>query len=72
MNINRFHNILNIAGLIFSILLLADWKSLGFTAEQAVVIAAWVMLGDKTTKLLMNYFRDGLAGMWAEQPPVKK
>jgi hypothetical protein len=72
MNANRFHNILNIAGSLFAILLLADWQAMGFTAEQSLMIAAWVLLGDKSVKLAMNYFRDGPDGMWAEQPPVKK
>lgn len=72
MNANRFHNILNFIGLIFGALLVADWQSLGFPPEVAVVIAGWVLTGDKIIKLVMNLSRDGFAGLWKVQPPVEK
>lgn len=71
MNANMVHNFLNIAGFIFAAFLTYDWTSLGFTAEQAVVIAGWVLLGDKVIKLGMNIVRDGPGGLFKVQPPVK-
>ncbi len=71
MNTNLIHNILNFIGLIIGGLLTYDWTALGFTAETAATIAAWTLLGDKVIKLAMNLFRDGLAGLWKVQPPVK-
>lgn len=70
MNANAFHNILNFIGLIFAAVLTYDWTQLGFTAEQAVVIAGWVLLGDRLIKIGMNLFRDGPGGLFKVQPPV--
>lgn len=71
MNANMLHNILNLVGLIIGILITYDWTQLGFTAEQAALIAGWVLIGDKVVKLTINITRDGLTGLWKVQPPVK-
>lgn len=70
MNTNMIHNILNLIGLIVGALITFDWQSLGFTAEQAALVAGWVLLGDKVIKLLMNIMRDGMGGLFKPQPPV--
>lgn len=72
MNANAIHNLLNLIGLIIGALIAFDWTSLGFSAETAVVIAGWVLLGDKVIKLAMNITRDGLGGLFRRQPPVEK
>lgn len=71
MNANMIHNILNLIGLIIGALLTFDWTTLGFTAEQAVIFAGWVLLADKVVKLGMNITRDGIGGLWRVQPPVR-
>ena len=71
MNANMIHNILNLVGLIIGALITFDWTTLGFSAEQAVLFAGWVLLGDKIIKLAMNLFRDGPGGLFKVQPPVQ-
>ncbi|MGL5735830.1 MAG: hypothetical protein ACRCYS_13265 [Beijerinckiaceae bacterium] len=70
LNTNMIHNILNLIGLIIGALLTFDWTMLGFSAEQAVLFAGYILLADKTIKLLMNFLRDGLMGLFLRQPPV--
>lgn len=72
MNTNLIHNILNLIGLIIGALITFDWTQLGLTAEQAALFAGWVLIGDKLIKFVMNIWRDGLAGLAKEQPPVEK
>lgn len=71
MNTNLLHNILNIIGLIVGALMTYDFTQLGMTAEQAAFIASWLLFGDKVIKLLMNLWRDGVAGLFKTQPPVE-
>ncbi|MBX9456114.1 MAG: hypothetical protein KL863_08885 [Rhizobium sp.] len=71
MNTNMVHNILNFVGLLFAALLTYDWTQLGFTAEQAVLVAGWVILGDRMIKIGINLFRDGPGGLFKPQPPVE-
>lgn len=71
MNTNAIHNILNFVGLIVGALITFDWQSLGFTPEQGMLFAGWVLLGDKIIKLAMNVTRDGIGGLFKTQPPVK-
>lgn len=71
MNTNMIHNLLNLFGLIVGALITFDWTQLGFTAEQAALVAGWVLLGDKIIKFAMNIIRDGVTGLWKPQPPVK-
>lgn len=71
MNTNMLHNVMNLIGLVIGALLTFDWQSLGFTAEQAVLFAGYVLLADKIIKLGMNLNRDGLGGLFKTQPPVK-
>jgi len=72
MNTNMIHNILNLIGLIIGAMITFDWTQLGFTAEQAALFAGWVLMGDKLIKFGMNILRDGFAGLWKVQPPVKE
>lgn len=72
MNANAFHNILNFVGLIVGILLTTDLQALGVSASTAVTLAAWFILADKVIKLALNLTRDGVTGLFAAQPPVKK
>jgi hypothetical protein len=72
MNFNLIHNILNFLGLIFGALLTYDWTMLGLSPEMAALVAGVVLTGDKIIKLAMNIFRDGLGGLFKEQPPVVK
>lgn len=72
MNFNLIHNILNFLGLIFGALLTYDWTMLGLSPEMAALVAGIVLTGDKIIKLAMNIFRDGLGGLFKEQPPVVK
>jgi hypothetical protein len=71
MNTNMIHNMLNLFGLVIGALITFDWTQLGLTAEQAAFIAGWVLLGDKIIKLAMNIFRDGIGGLFKQQPPVR-
>lgn len=71
MNSNALHNLLNLVGLIVGALITFDWTSLGFTAEQAALVAGWVLLGDKVIKFAINIVRDGVTGLWKPQPPVE-
>ena len=71
MNTNAIHNILNFIGLIIGALVTYDWTNLGLSAEAAVMLTGWVLLGDKIIKLAMNIFRDGLGGLFKTQPAVK-
>jgi hypothetical protein len=71
MNANLVHNVLNVLGLLFGALVTFDWTSLNLTAEQAVVVSGWVLMGDKIIKLGMNLFRDGPTGLWKAQIPVR-
>jgi hypothetical protein len=72
MSSNALHNLLNLIGLIIGGLLTFDWTSLGFTAEQAVLFAGWVLLADKVIKFAINITRDGITGLWKPQPPVER
>lgn len=72
LNSNSVHNFLNLIGLIVGVLLTYDWTQMGFTAEQAALVAGWVLISDKVIKLAMNITRDGLGGLWKRQPPVEK
>lgn len=72
MNANMVHNILNFIGLLVAALLTYDWTQLGLTAEQAILVAGWVLLADKIIKLSMNLFRDGFSGLFKVQPPVNE
>jgi hypothetical protein len=72
MNANAIHNILNILGLIVGVLLTTDLQALGVSAATAVTLAAWFILADKVIKLAMNLTRDGVTGLFSQQPPVKK
>ena len=71
MNTNAIHNILNFIGLIIGALITYDWTQLGISAEAAAMFAGWILLGDKIIKLAMNIFRDGLGGLFKNQPAVK-
>lgn len=71
MNFNLIHNILNFLGLIFGALVTYDWTMLGLSPEMAAIVTGIVLTSDKLVKLAMNIFRDGLGGLFKEQPPVK-
>lgn len=72
LNTNLIHNILNFIGLIVGALIAFDWTTLGMTAEQAALVAGWVLLGDKVIKIAMNILRDGFTGLYKAQLPVRE
>lgn len=72
MNTNALHNILNLIGLIVGSLITFDWAGLGLSPEVAAMIAGGVLLADKVIKLAINVTRDGVGGLFAQQPPVVK
>lgn len=72
MNANAIHNILNLVGLIIGALITFDWTSLGLDAGTAATVAGAVLLADKVIKLGLNVTRDGVTGLFKQQPPVEK
>lgn len=72
MNTNAIHNVLNFVGLLVGIVVTTDFVGLGFSAETAALVAGWALVADKVIKILMNITRDGVGGLFAPQPPVKK
>lgn len=69
MSLNAVHNILNLLIGVAGALLAADWTMLaafGITPQQVGVFIGALGL----IKLVANAVRDGLAGMFKEQPPV--
>lgn len=70
MNTNAIHNILNLLGLMVGSLIMFDWASLGLSPEVAATIASGFILADKVIKFAINIFRDGLGGLFKQQPPV--
>lgn len=71
MNANAFHSILNYLGLIVGILALQDWTQFGIADSAAVKLVAAFVLLDKILKVTVNIARDGFAGQFKVQPPVK-
>lgn len=85
MNSNAVHNILNIViwglGLIGVVLVYAGCTQLPNgsldCSTSTIIPPAWlpwivtVTTGAAALKTVINYVRDGLAGMWKQQPPVK-
>jgi hypothetical protein len=71
MNTNAIHNILNFVGLIVGALIVYDWTMLGLSPSAAATVAAVVLTADKIIKLAMNILRDGLGGLFKQQPPVQ-
>lgn len=69
---NKVHNILNFLGLLVGAVIVYDWTMLGMSDAQAAKLTATVLVVDKVLKLGINITRDGLAGLWKEQPPVVK
>lgn len=67
MNTNFLHNILNILIVLVPALATFDWTAF-FSPEISLKIVGALGL----IKLTMNAYRDGVAGMAAPQPPVKK
>jgi len=72
MNTNAIHNILNFIGLIVGALIAYDWTTLGLSPGTAATVAGAVLLADKVIKLAINVTRDGIGGLFAQQPPVQK
>lgn len=72
MNANAIHNILNFLGILVGSLIAFDWASLGLAPETAAMLASGFILADKIIKIGMNLVRDGLGGLFKEQPPVLK
>lgn len=70
-NTNLIHNVLNIVGLIIGLFLVYDFTALGFSPQTAALIAGWTLFLDKIIKLGINITRDGVTGLFKEQPPVQ-
>lgn len=66
MNTNMVHNAINIIVVLIAALETFDWTSL-FSAETAIMVVGTLSF----SKLLINFFRDGITGLIKEQPPVK-
>lgn len=71
MNTNAIHNLLNFVGLIIGALIAYDWTMLGLSPSTAAMVAAVVLTADKLIKLAINILRDGLGGLFKNQPPVQ-
>lgn len=67
MNTNLIHNILNIAMIIVAGLAGFDFVGLGIDPA----LAAKIVTGLGTLKMIINVVRDGLTGLVKEQPPVQ-
>lgn len=71
MNTNLIHNILNVAIIVITGLAGFDWLALGSAVGLDPVLAAKIVTGLGTLKMIMNVIRDGLAGLVKQQPPVQ-
>ncbi len=67
MNTNLIHNLLNIAVIVVAGLAGFDFVGLGINP----VLAAKIVAGLGTAKMIINVVRDGFAGLVKEQPPVQ-
>jgi hypothetical protein len=67
MNTNLIHNILNIAMVVVAGLAGFDFAGLGMDPG----LAAKIVAGLGTLKVIINVLRDGLAGLVKNQPPVQ-
>lgn len=67
MNTNRLHNLLNVLIVLIPALATFDWTAF-FSPEVSLKIVGALGL----IKLGINAYRDGVTGMAAPQPPVKK
>lgn len=67
MNTNFLHNVLNILIVLVPALATFDWTAF-FSPEVSLKIVGALGL----IKLSINAYRDGVSGMAAPQPPVKK
>lgn len=67
MNTNLIHNILNIAVVVVAGLAGFDFVGLGL--EPA--LAAKIVAGLGTAKMIINVIRDGFSGLFKSQPPVQ-
>lgn len=67
MNTNLIHNILNIAMVVVAGLAGFDFAGLGMDPA----LAAKIVAGLGTLKVIINVLRDGLAGLVKNQPPVQ-
>lgn len=71
MNLNFFHNLVNLLSLVLGSLIGYDWTQLGITPETAAAIAGVMLAVNGGLKLLLNVLRDGFTGLVKVQPPVK-
>lgn len=67
MNTNLIHNVLNIAMIVVAGLAGFDFVGLGIDPA----LAAKIVTGLGTLKMIINVIRDGFAGLVKEQPPVQ-
>lgn len=67
MNTNLIHNILNITMVVVAGLAGFDFVGLGLDAG----LAAKIVAGLGTAKMIINVIRDGFAGLVKAQPPVQ-
>lgn len=70
MNTNLAHNIINVLGLIVSLLAgfeFVDWTA-WYTPETALKIVSGLLIA----KISINTIRDGITGLVKPQPPVEK
>lgn len=72
MNANAFHNFLNIFMLIIGSLVTFDWTMFGLDSATALKVTGTVILVNSILKIVVNANRDGVTGMFKEQPPVDK
>jgi hypothetical protein len=66
LNLNAFHNLINLVLGVVGWLMVFDWTLLGMTPQQMGAVIGILSL----IKLVANAVRDGLAGMVKVQPPV--
>jgi hypothetical protein len=69
-NTNFIHNVLNVAIIVLTGLAGFDWMALGSALGMDPVLAAKIVSGLATVKMVINVIRDGFAGLVKNQPPV--
>lgn len=66
MNTNLIHNVLNISIAVIAALAGFDWNVLSLDPA----LAAKIVAGLGTAKMVINVLRDGFSGLFKQQPPV--
>lgn len=67
-NTNTLHNVLNITAAALATLEYVDFNPFFDDPKMTAMVVSGILI----TKIIVNVFRDGLAGLVANQPPVEK